>query len=290
MTPPPSPTTTDRFAAFRNPYRRHSSGSTSIGMKKPVSHIIGMFAISLVLAAPGWCHVLSAGQMLEPFLKATRKIRTVTIDMETTIHDTAYGTGSIEERLVIGQGGRFRAERRFPEGDTVLLQDGRKSVLRGIERPHPGARRIDTVFPTIFFQKSLDDFLNALNFLGVDTHTVGMDRIGRQAVFVIGTGLETAPGSRLWIERERRIPLRFVGVGVSDGVPVVLRAEYGAYRQVDEDLWLPGTIEYYRDDLPWVVSILRHISLNDRLSETLFRASERGETGSPVPDFLNIKD
>ncbi len=259
-------------------------------MKKPASHIVGIFAISLILAAPGWCSVLSAEQMLEPFLKATQKIRTVTIDMETTIHDSAYGTASIEERLVIGQGGRFRAERRFPQGETVFIQDGRKAILQGIERPHPGARRIDTVFPTIFSQRSMKDLLNALNFLGVDTHIVGMDRIERQAVFVIGTGLDTAPGSRLWIERERRIPLRFVGVGISDGVPVVLRAEYGKSRQVSGDVWLPGTIEYYRDDIPWVVSILRHISLNDRLSETLFRVPERGEAHFPVPDFLNIKD
>ncbi len=259
-------------------------------MKKPVFHSIGTVAISLILAAPGWCSVLSAGQMLEPFLKATQKIRTVTIDMETTIHDSAYGTVSIEERLVIGQGGRFRAERQFPQGETILIQDGRKAVLRGIERPHPGARRIDTVFPTIFSRKSVDDLLNTLNFLGVDTHSVGMDRIERQAVFVIGTGLDTAPGSRLWIERERRIPLRFVGVGISDGVPVVLRAEYGEYRQASEDVWLPGTIAYYRDDIPWIKGILRHISLNDRLSETLFRVPERGEAHFPVPDFLNIKD
>jgi hypothetical protein len=69
-----------------------------------------------------------------------------------------------------------------------------------------------------------------------------------------------------------------------------MRAEYGEYRQVAEDVWLPGTIAYYRDDLPWVESILRHISLNDRLSETLFRVPERGEAHFPVPDFLNIKD
>ena len=75
-------------------------------MKKPVFHSIGTVAISLILAAPGWCSVLSAGQMLEPFLKATQKIRTVTIDMETTIHESAYGTASIEERLIIGQGGQ----------------------------------------------------------------------------------------------------------------------------------------------------------------------------------------
>jgi outer membrane lipoprotein-sorting protein len=259
-------------------------------MKKPAFHIIGALIISLSLISAGAAHVISAEQMLEPFLKASRGLHTVKVDMETTIYDGSSGKTEVGEQLLIRESGPFRSERRFPQGNNILVQDGRRTVTMGVETPHPGARRIDTVFPTIFFQKSVADLLNALNFLGVDTHTVGIDRIERKVVFVVGKGLDQAPGSRLWIEQERRLPLRFVGVGISGGETVVLRAEYKEYRQVDKDVWLPGKIEYYRDDALWIVSILHNISLNEKLAEPLFRISPGGEAGSPVTDFLNIKE
>jgi len=259
-------------------------------MKKPVFHIIGALIISLSLISTGSAYVLSAEQMLEPFLKAYRGLHTVKIGMETTIYDDPYRKTEVREQLLIQEGGQFRAERVFPHGDNILVQNGRRTVTMGVETSHPGARRIDTVFPTLFFQKSVVDLLNALNFLGVDTQTVTIDRIERKVVFVVGKGLDQAPGSRLWIERERGLPLRFVGVGISGGEAVVLRAEYRDYHQVNERFWLPRRIEYYRDDVLWIVSILHNISLNEKLAETLFRIPQRGEAGSPVTNFLNIKE
>ncbi|MBW2674147.1 MAG: hypothetical protein JRD89_12170 [Deltaproteobacteria bacterium] len=223
-------------------------------------------------------------------MKAYRGVHTIKIDMETTIYDDLYGEREIREQLLIQEGGLFRSERAFSHGDNILVQDGRRAVTMGVDTSHPGARRIDTVFPTIFFQRSVGDLLDALNFLGVDTHTVGIDRIDRTVVFAIGRDLASAPGSRLWMERERRLPLRFVGVGISGGETVVLRAEYTEYRQVDENVWFPGKIAYYTNDTLSAVSILHTISLNEKLPETLFRIPEGSVAGSPVTDFLNIKE
>ena len=258
-------------------------------MKKPVFHIIGALIISLILISTGLAYVLSAEQMLGPFLQMCRGFHTVKIGIETTIFDVPDGKAEVREQLVIQQGGQFRAERIFPYGENILIQDGRRSVVMGVQTSNSGARRIDTVFPTIFFQKSLVDLLNALNFLGVDTRSVGIDRIERKQVFAIGNSLDQVPGSRLWIERERGLPLRFIGVGIAGKKTTVLRAEYTEYRQVGKDMWLPGKIEYYRDDVLWVVSLLHDISLNEDLPATLFRIPS-GENSSPVIDFLNIKE
>ncbi len=255
-------------------------------MKRPTSHIIGALIVSLSLVSGGIAYVRSAERMLEPLLKAYRGIHTVKIDMETTIYDDPSRKTEVDEHLVIQDGGRFRAEREFPRGANILVQNGRETVTMGVETSHPGARRIDTVFPTVFFQQSSDALLNALNFLGVDTQTVGVDRIEREVVFVIGRTLAEGPGSRLWVERERGLPLRFVGIGISDGETVVLRAEYKEYRQVDEDVWFPGRVEYYRDDTLWVVSMVRSVTLNEALADTLFTV----DAGSPVTYFLNIKE
>ncbi len=259
-------------------------------MKKPAFQIIFLLIVSLCFIPAGFAYILSAEQMLEPFLKAYRGVHTVKIGMETTIHDDPYRKTEVREQLLIREGGLFRSERGFLQGDNILVQDGRQAFTMGVETSHPGARRIDTVFPTIFFQKSVVDLLNALSFLGVDTHTVGIDRIDRKVVFVVGKALDQAPGSRLWIERERGLPLRFVGVGISGGEAVVLRAEYLDYRQMNKDFWFPGKIEYYSNDTLLAVSILRNISINENLPENLFKIPEGGAVGSSVMDFLNIKE
>ena len=259
-------------------------------MKKSLFHTVFLLIVSLSFISAGFAYIPSAEQMLEPFLKAYLGVHTVKIEMETTIHDGPDKKTEIREQLLIQEGSKFRAERVFPQGNNILMQDGRRTVTLGVETPHSGARRIDTVFPTIFFHKSVADLLNTLNFLGVDTHAVGIDRIDRKVAFVVGKGLDQAPGSRLWIERERGFPLRFVGVGISGGKTVVLRAEYLDYSQTGKDLWFPGTIEYYINDALSAISISRDISVNQKLSETLFKMPEDGVDISPVANFLNIKE
>lgn len=263
---------------------------SSPAMKKPALHTFFLLIISLGFIPAAFAYILSAEQMLEPFLKAHRGVTSIKIDMETTVYGDLYGERKIGERLLIQEGGLFRSERGFPGGDAILVQDGRRAVILGGDTPHAGARRIDTVFPTMFFQKSVVDLLNALSFLGVDTQTVGIDRIDRTVAFVVGRDLTAGPGSRLWVERERRLPLRFVGIGISGGETVVLRAEYKEYREVDKDVWFPGKIECYRNDTLSTVSILHTISVNEKLPVSLFTIPAGGMAGSPVADFLNIKE
>ncbi|MBW2651042.1 MAG: hypothetical protein JRC66_08585 [Deltaproteobacteria bacterium] len=259
-------------------------------MKRSVFHIFFILVISLGFIHAGFAYIPSAGQILQPFLKAYRGLNTIRIDMETVIYDDLYEKTEIREQILIKKGGMFRAERAFSHGDNILIQDGKKTFNLGVETANADERRIDSVFPTIFFQKSVNDLLNALNFLGVDTEAVSINRMNGKVVFVAGRGLETAPGSRLWIERKRSLPLRFVGVGMSGGERIVLRAEYLGYHQVSKRFWLPERIAYYRNDVLWVVSTLKNITINENLSETLFRMPEGESVCFPVTNFLNIKE
>ncbi len=259
-------------------------------MKKPAFHIFFILVISLGFIHAGFAYIPSAGQILQPFLKAYSALHTIRIDMETVIYDDLTEKIAVMEQLLIKKGGAFRSERTFPHGDNILIRDGGKVFNMGVETANADERRLDTVFPAIFFQKSVNDLLNALNFLGVDTEAVSIDRMNGKVVFVAGRGLETAPGSRLWIERERSLPLRFVGVGMSGGERIVLRAEYLDYHQVSKRFWFPERIEYYRNDILWVVSTLKNITINKNLSETLFRLPEGESACLPVTNFLNIKE
>ncbi|MBW2649049.1 MAG: hypothetical protein JRC53_04440, partial [Deltaproteobacteria bacterium] len=243
-------------------------------MKRSAFHIVFILVISLGFIHAGFAYIPSAGQILQPFLKAYSGLHTIRIDMETVIYDDLSEKTEISEQILIKKGGMFRAKRSFPHGDNILIQDGRETLNLGVETANAGERRLDTVFPTIFFQKSVNDLLNALNFLGVDTGAVGIDRMDGKTVFVAGKGLAAAPGSQLWIERERSLPLRFVGIGMSGGKRIVLRAEYMDYHQVRKRFWLPERIDYYRNDVLWVVSLLKNITINESLSETLFSMPE----------------
>ncbi|MBW2558914.1 MAG: hypothetical protein JRD69_08820 [Deltaproteobacteria bacterium] len=259
-------------------------------MKRSSFHIVFILAVSLGFIHAGFAYIPSARQILQPFPKAYSGLHTIRIDMETVIYDDLSEKTEVREHLLIKKEGAFRSERAFPHGDNILIQDGEKTLNLGVETANADERRLDTVFPTIFFQKSVNDLLNALNFLGVDTGAVSIDRMDGEIVFVAGRGLEAAPGSRLWIERKRSLPLRFVGVGMSGGKRIVLRAEYMDYHQASKRFWLPGRIEYYRNDVLWVVSMLRNITINENLPEALFSMPEEGDSCFPVTNFLNIKE
>jgi|GEM_PF-778907 outer membrane lipoprotein-sorting protein len=269
---------------------RYRPGKSHIQMKRSAFHIAFILVISLGFIHVGFAYIPSAGQILQPFLKTYSGLHTIRIDMETVIYDDLSEKTEIGEQLLIKKGCMFRDERVFSHGDNILIQDGRKTLNLGVETANADERRIDAVFPTIFFQKSVNDLLNTLNFLGVDTGTVSIDRMDGKVVFVAGKGLEVAPGSRLWIERKRSLPLRFVGVGMSGGERIVLRAEYLDYHQVSKRFWLPERIEYYRNDVLWVVSIVKNVTINENMPETLFKMPGEENVCSPVANFLNIRE
>jgi len=259
-------------------------------MKRPAFHIVITLIVSLFFVHGGFAYIPSAEQILQPFLKAYSNLDTIKIDMDTVIYDDLYDISQISEQVFIKKGGIFRAARSFSHGDNILIQDGEKTLNLGVDTANAHERRLDTVFPSIFFQDSVGKLINVLSSLGVETGSINIDRINGDTAFVAGAGIEPAPGSQLWIDRERNLPLRFVGVTMSEGERVVLRAEYLNYLHVQERFWLPQRIEYYRDDVLWVVSILKDITLNEKLSESLFLIPEDEGGISPVLNFLNIKE
>ncbi len=240
----------------------------------------------------GFAYVPSADKILQPFVKSCRGLKSATIQFETTIYEDTSAVEKVAETLFVNQGGQFRRERSFPEGINLLLQDKGKVFTMGIraDANNAGEQRLNTLFPIIFFHRSPVELLNDLNSLGVETCKVGIDRIGRKITFFIGKGPGDSPGSRLWIDRERNLPLRFVGVGMSGGETVILRVEYLDYRKTEQGFLFPGTIEYYRNDTLYAVSVLQNISLIDKLPEPLFGLPESASNIFPVTTLLNIKE
>jgi outer membrane lipoprotein-sorting protein len=260
-------------------------------MKKKLTGVLIIFAL-LVISYPGVAFIPTAKQILQPILKANRETDNLNIVFKTTIFDDRYDEERIEvdEQIYIKKGGIFRSERSLAYGKEVIINYGRKSFTMVNDVSDTDYRKIDTVLPIVFFQESIEALINDLSYLGVDTGTVAFDRIDGKVTFVIGERIGQIPCSQLWTEKETGFPVRFVGIGTSNGKRVKLRAEYIDYTRVNGKIWFPNRIEFYRDDILWVVSVPVKILINEKISDSLFRIPGKESFSPGLKDFLNVRE
>lgn len=237
-------------------------------------------------------YVPPAEDILETLQSSNRGLNTLEVDMHTTLYGDHYGGGitSIKEKLFIKKGGLVRSERYLPFGKDILIQNGRKSLAAPSSMNDRDLRIIDLVLPLLFFQQSLDNLLNILNFLGVDTGNTSLGRIGQEVSYIIGDTDGHKPGNRIWIERKRGLPLRVTGMATWQGERVTLRAEYADYILVKKGFWFPGRIEIYKDDTLWVESTITNTVVNVSLPENLFYIPQEPYDGLPLMNFITVKD
>lgn len=250
--------------------------------------------VALVLGAAyrGLSYRPTADQVLQKTVKLNRHLASLKVLVKTTIFNNIQDDGTIEipEEIYIKEGGLFRSQRHFSEGEDIIIQNGRRSLAVVRHDADIDNRRIDTVFPLVYFQQSVENLLDVLSFLGVDTSVVTFDRIDKEVTFVIGNRSEKVPGSHIWIDKKRGFPLRFVGYITSGGKPNILRAEYLEYTHVKKRFWFPTRIEYYRNDTLWTVSTVKDAFPNEALFESLFEVSSDLNTYRPLMNFLNMKE
>ena len=260
-------------------------------MKKTLLIIIIM-ALFLGIAYQGAAYIPKAGQILQDTVKLNRHLNSLQARIKTTIFDDRYDGEKIEvsEQVYMKKGCSFRSERYFPYGEDIIIQNGREAIATVRDEGDIEERRIETVFPIVYFQKSVEDLLDDLNFLGVDTSVVTFDRIDKTVTFVIGNKHEGMPGSQLWIDKKTGAPLRFVSTSTSGGKRIILRAEYMDYTRVEKRFWLPTRIEYYRNNELWTVCIVEEITVNKKMSQNLFRISRGTNPLPPLIAFLNVKE
>jgi outer membrane lipoprotein-sorting protein len=237
-------------------------------------------------------YVPPAEKILKSLQSSNQGISTLTVDLETTIYEYMYGMEAIEaeEKLFIKKGFFLKLERYRFSGSETITQRGRKFLAILSNEADSDVRIIDTVLPLLLFQSSMGDLLDILNFLGVDTETSSLDRVGKEVSYTIGTFDEGKPGSKLWIERKRGVPLRFTGITTSEGKKLTLRAEYTDYISLEKGGWFPGTIKIFKDDALWVESTTKKTEVNTLLPESLFSIPEGTSDGCPLTNFITIKE
>ncbi len=261
-------------------------------MKKPLFVFCWIVLFIAVSPLKVGAYVPPAEEILKPLQSSNRGINTFSVELETTIYEYIYGMAAeeAEERLFIKKNSLVRLERYRFSGKERIIQRGRKALAILTNRSDSEVRIIDTVFPLIWFQSSLDDLVDILNFLGVDTGITSLDRIEKEISYTIGTNDEGKPGSKLWIEKKRGVPLRFTGIVTSEGKKLTLRADYSDYIPVKKGVWFPGTIRIYKDDVLWVESTIKKTEINAPLPESLFSMPEGTDDSCPLANFITIKE
>ena len=239
---------------------------------KKISVGMLMLLVFLLISYRGVAYIPTAAQILEPILKANQGIRDLKIELKTIIFDERYDEGrkKIDERVYVKKSGKFRSERTFAHWEDIIISCGGRTLAVMSDEADIAFRKIDTVLPIVCFSKSSDDLIKNLNHLCVDTRSVAFDRIDRKVTYVIGK----KSGSQLWINKETGFPVRFVGIGTSDERRVILRAEYRDYSRERKSFWFPRRIEFYKDDILWVVSRPVKIHINKGISDGFFKIPE----------------
>lgn len=249
------------------------------------------FVILLLHPRPAGAYVPAAERILEPLTTLNRGITSLAVELETTFHEGQGTDTVVSEQLLIGVNGDFRLVRYGPGGETILIQQGRDLVVMNpSEKDAAETGRIEGVLPILLLRRSTVELVKELNFLGVRTDITGMDRIEKTISYTIGSEEGPVPGSRLWVEKERRLPLRFSGVCSRGDRMVRVRAEYRDYRSAGKNLLFPWRMEYYVDDTLSAVSSVIRIEINVTAPERLFKPDGEAQAVKPVPAFIDIRE
>jgi len=246
---------------------------------------------AVLIGNQGLAYRPTAEQVLAKTVTLNRHLDSLQISLTTKVFYDYFDDLYLEvPEEIFATTHAFRTARRYPDGVDMIVGNGRKSYTIGNIMENADDRTIEIVLPLLLVHHSIGPFLDNLNYLGVDTNIVTFDRIGTAVAIVIGNRTETIPGSQLWIDKERGLPLRFVGVGTHGEARHIYRTEYTDYTRINKRFWVPATIEYYRDDVLEAVSSMDKISVNKVIPSHIFSIDPMPDSAVPLTNFLNIKE
>ncbi len=260
-------------------------------MKTSSARIIAL-AFIFIAAYHASAYTPPSEQILQKTAKVNRHITTVEGILKTTLFDDRFDKGQLEitEHIYMKGIGCFRSERYTPSGNDIIIQNGRKAVAKIHDLSNVNIRRIETVLPLIYFHNSIDTLIDDLHYLGIDTRIAAFDKVNETVAYAIGTGNTDNPGSKLWVDKNRGLPIKFIGVSTVEGKRITLRADYLDYTRVKQRFWLPTRIDYYINDLLQTTCILQKVSINQPIADTLFEIPEDGGSYIPLAHFLTIQE
>ena len=230
-------------------------------------------------------YLLPSEQILEFVAEQTAKIYSFRFNALAESFDPGrFGTSMTKEMVYYAARPDFLRQEMMGEAEsgTVLVGAGRRlSVIDGHlleEQP-----RHEEIFPVLLFAKSAGTLRTLLAREQVDLNQVRLGRMGRQIAYIIG-GPAGQPGApEFWCDKDRFLPLRLVGSRSYQGVADIVDIRFLSYHEVAESIWLPATIEFYRQDQLTLRLVVQKTYFNERFPATLFDLDAFAATHPPLP-------
>jgi len=108
-----------------------------------------------------------------------------------------------------------------------------------------------------------------LSFLGVDVSVSSLGRFQDKIAYVLGAEYPDESVPQVWVEKETFMPLRWIVTGKTENEKDDLEIRYGKWSKKG-NLWYPGYIRFYQNDLLLREIDVNQIQVNPRFSEKLF--------------------
>ena len=230
-------------------------------------------------------YLLPAQQIIEFVARQTAQLYNFRLNVWAESPDPAR-PGGVMKREMVYYAARPDFLRRELVGEagggTILVGSGRRlSVLDGhLVEEHP---RHEEVFPMLLFANSAEALRIFLAEEQVNFSQVRLSRMGNQIAYVIG-GPAAQPGApEFWCDKERFLPLRLVGRRSQQGTTDLVDIRFLSYQEVAKSVWLPRTIEFYRQDQLTLRLIVQKTYYNEQFPDTLFDLDAFAAKHPPLP-------
>ncbi|MFP4477711.1 MAG: hypothetical protein ACLFOY_19285 [Desulfatibacillaceae bacterium] len=178
-----------------------------------------VFAAIVLAAAGAAAYVLPPGQVVEFMNDSLGNADTLAVSEKVVYHGQAEDGGNVELTGTAGYD--------FPESFREDVSDQGSSYLyvaspEGVvkvrdEEIVANAESLFDHYKDPFLYRDEDRLMQALADAGVDTSVSSLGRWDDRVVFVIGAQYPDESVPQLWVDREMRVPVRYIVRGYSEG-------------------------------------------------------------------------
>lgn len=160
----------------------------------------------------------------------------------------------------------------------VVSSDGPLTIIDGKAGVGRGSR-FDRYKDILLYHSPLM-LQKRLTFLGVDVSVSSLGRFQDKIAYVLGAEYPDESVPQVWVEKDTFMPLRWIVIGKTENDNLEIR--YGQWSKKG-NLWYPGHIGFYQNDLLLREIDVKKIQVDPRFSEKLFdikhlRSIHSGET------------
>lgn len=234
-----------------------------------------ILTILILLPAQLTAYIIPAHQIVRLMVKSKPEYNNLRIEQSVALYQDTYVGGKLEvpSLLFLEVPDKFRLEVSVPQEKRILVSQGERSVSLIANRITPEDKaelRQKLIFRDLVLLPSTSKVLRLLREEGINTGIVALGRYQGKIAYIIGAqeGEEKVP--QLWVDKERLIPLRFIGRVIIEGVVKRIEIIYQDYRYLSGGLAYPFLVEFHIDGKLTQCFRVKEIYENPKLGKGFF--------------------